>query len=303
MKWLPNPYQLRTLLAVAKHHSFRQAAEEQHVTVSAISQQMATLSRETKAVLYERKGNRIYLTKAGLELAGFARQIVQLSEDAVTAMLGASAERHLRVSVVTSIAEGLLPNVYRTFRRQQPETTIDIDIKPGAEIVDDLDAGRVDVALLPQYEENNREVDRHFHEEFAFDRLVAVVSNNDPLASAGTTTISDLSQRRLFLESQNSPNCQRLMQRFQEQETPPNIELFCSNSSLAIRMAITAGHVAVVPEIATLTSKQEQVTVPIVDGVSRSLRFCCPEFILSDPVTTAFRHVVHEVFRQAKRWQ
>lgn len=300
MKWLPNPYQLRTLLAVAKHHSFRQAAEEQHVTVSAISQQMATLSRETKAVLYERKGNRIYLTKAGLELAGFARQIVQLSEDAVTAMLGASAERHLRVSVVTSIAEGLLPNVYRTFRRQQPETTIDIDIKPGAEIVDDLDAGRVDVALLPQYEENNREVDRHFHEEFAFDRLVAVVSNNDPLASAGTTTISDLSQRRLFLESQNSPNCQRLMQRFQEQETPPNIELFCSNSSLAIRMAITAGHVAVVPEIATLTSKQEQVTVPIVDGVSRSLRFCCPEFTLSDPVTTAFRQVVHEVFRQAK---
>lgn len=300
MKWLPNPYQLRTLLAVAKHHSFRQAAEEQHVTVSAISQQMATLSRETKAVLYERKGNRIYLTKAGLELAGFARQIVQLSEDAVTAMLGASAERHLRVSVVTSIAEGLLPNVYRTFRRQQPETTIDIDIKPGAEIADDLDAGRVDVALLPQYEENNREVDRHFHEEFAFDRLVAVVSNNDPLASAGTTTISDLSQRRLFLESQNSPNCQRLMQRFQEQETPPNIELFCSNSSLAIRMAITAGHVAVVPEIATLTSKQEQVTVPIVDGVSRSLRFCCPEFTLSDPVTTAFRQVVHEVFRQAK---
>jgi DNA-binding transcriptional LysR family regulator len=300
MKWLPNPYQLRTLLAVAKYHSFREAADEQHVTVSAISQQMLTLSRETKAVLYERKGNRIYLTQAGLELADFARQIVQLSEDAVTAMAGASTRRHLRVSMVTSIAEGLLPDVYRTFRRQQPETTIRIDIKPGAEIVDDLNGGCVDVALLPQYGENSNGIDRLFHEEFALDRLVAVVGKNDPLVSAGTTTISDLSQRHLFLESQSSPNCQRLIQRFQEQGTPPDIELFCSNSSLAIRMALAAGHVAVIPEIVALTSREESVTVPIVDGVSRSLRFCCPEYTLSDPVTTAFRHVVHDAFRQAK---
>lgn len=303
MKWLPNPYQLRTLLAVAKYHSFREAADEQHVTVSAISQQMLTLSREMQAVLYERKGNRIYLTQAGLELADFARQIVQLSEAAVTAMEGASARRQLRVSMVTSIAEGLLPDVYRTFRRQQPETTIRIDIKPGAEIVDDLNGGRVDVALLPQYGENSNGIDRLFHEEFATDRLVAVVGKNDPLVSVGTTTISDLSQRHLFLESQSSPNCQRLIQRFQEQGRPPNIELFCSNSSLAIRMAVAAGHVAVIPEIVALASREKPVTVPIVDGVSRSLRFCCPEYTLSDPVTTAFRRVVHDVFRRAKGCQ
>lgn len=303
MKWLPNPYQLRTLLAVAKYHSFREAADEQHVTVSAISQQMLTLSRETQAVLYERKGNRIYLTQAGLELADFARQIVQLSEAAVTAMEGASARRQLRVSMVTSIAEGLLPDVYRTFRRQQPETTIRIDIKPGAEIVDDLNGGRVDVALLPQYGENSNGIDRLFHEEFATDRLVAVVGKNDPLVSVGTTTINDLSQRHLFLESQSSPNCQRLIQRFQEQGRPPNIELFCSNSSLAIRMAVAAGHVAVIPEIVALTSREKPVAVPIVDGVSRSLRFCCPEYTLSDPVTTAFRRVVHDVFRRAKGCQ
>lgn len=303
MKWLPNPYQLKTLLAVAKHHSFREAADEQHVTVSAISQQMLTLSRETQTVLYERKGNRVYLTHAGLELAEFARQIVQLSEDAVTAMAGASTRRQLRVSMVTSIAEGLLPDIYRAFRSEQPETTIRIDIKPGAEIVDDLNGGRVDVALVPLYGENSNGIDRLFHEEFALDRLVAVVGDDDPLACQENTTISDLSRRQLFVESQSSPNCQRLIQRFQEQGTPPDIELFCSNSSLAIRMALAAGHVAVIPEIVASTSGEKSATVPIVDGVMRSLRFCCPEYTLSDPVTTAFRNVVHDVFRRTKRRQ
>ena len=303
MKWLPNPYQLRTLLAVAKHHSFRDAADEQHVTVSAISQQMLTLSRETQAVLYERRGNRIYLTQAGLDLAEFARHIVQLSEDAVRVIKGASERRQLRVSMVTSIAEGLLPEVYRTFRSQQTETTIRTDIKPGSEIIADLNGGRVDVALLPSYGDDSGGVDRLFHEEVARDRLVAVVQKSDPLAVEESVTIDNLSQRRLFLESQSSPNCQRLIRCFQEQGKTPDIELFCSNSSLAIRMALAAGHVAVIPEVVALTTREDVAIVPIVDGVSRSLRFCCPEYILSDPVTSAFRQVVHEAFRNAKRSQ
>lgn len=299
LDWLPNPYQLKTLLAVAKYHSFRDAADEQHVTVSAISQQMLTLSRETRTVLYERRGNKTYLTAAGLNLAEYARHIVQLSEEAVAAMAEPPEPREMRVSLVTSVAEGILPQLYSTFRTEQTDTTFRIQIKPGTEIIDELNAGSADVALLPSYDGDTSAIERLFHERVVTDQLVAVVQDADTLASRDSLTVQDLSGRRLFLESQRSPNCLRLLQRFREERLAPVVELFCSNNSLAIRMALSAGHVAVVPEIVARTSRDVHKYLPIVDGVSRSLLFCCPKFLVDEPLIAAFRNAVHTSFRSA----
>lgn len=300
MEWLPNPYQLRTLMAVAKFHSFREVAAQQHVTVSAISQQMLTLSRETKSVLYERRGNKIYLTPAGLNLTNYARQIVQLSEEAVTSMEDSAKFRQMRVSLVTSIAEGMLPQLYQALRGQLTENSFRVDIKPGAEIIDDLNSGSIDVALLPSYGEVTRDIDRFFHENIASDQLVAVVQSHDPLYAFDYVSIHDLSQRSLILESQGSPNCQRFLERFDEKHLSPTVELFCPNNSLAIRMALTAGHVAIIPEVVARTSNEVTKFARIVDGVSRSLQFCCPKYILKEPSIAAFRRGVHETFRRTK---
>lgn len=297
VQWLPNLYQLKTLLAVTKHHSFRGAADEQHITVSAISQQMLNLSREAKAVLYERRGNKIYLTPAGDRLAEYARDIVRLSEEAVTAMAETSQHRELRISLVSSVAEGILPRLYQEFRSIDSNITFRIDIKPGAAIIDDLNSGSIDVALTPSYDDNTDGIRRFFHESVFRDQLVAVVQSTDPLNMLNEVSIDDLSRRKLFLESQQSPNCQRLLDRFREEEVAPEPELHCSNNSLAIRIALASGHVAVVPEIVARTSPEVHQYLPIVNGVSRSIRFCCPNYILKEPFIALFRRAVHNSFK------
>jgi DNA-binding transcriptional LysR family regulator len=300
VKWMPNAYQLRTLLAVAQHRSFKEAAEEQHITVSAVSQQMLTLSRETQTVLYERRGNKVQLTDSGLRLAEYARQIVQLSEDAARSMAHPAESRLIRVSLVTSIAEGALPQLYQAFRKEQPEATFRVDIQPGVEIIDALNGGNVDVALLPSYGQDTSGIERFFHEQIVSDRLVAVVRASDPLATEDEISLNTLSQRRLFLESQTSPNCRRLLERFRQEGLKPDIELFCPNNSLAIRMALTAGHVAVVPEVVARTSQEATRLLPLTDGVSRSLHFCCPSYVREEPIIAAFRAAVHRAFSSAE---
>jgi len=296
--WVPNLYQLKTLLAVAKYHTFRGAADEQHVTVSAISQQMLSLSRDTRAVLYERRGNRIFLTPAGERLAEYARHIIHLAEEASIAMTESSKHRDIRISLVTSIAESVLPELYQRFRAISLDGTFSIDIKPGAEIIDDLNSGSVDVALLPTYDAHAENINRFFHETVFNDELVAVVHETDPLAAYDAVSINDLSRRKLFLESQGSPNCQLLLDRFRNHGVSPDVELFCANNSLAIRMALAARHVAVIPEVVARSSPEVRQYLPIVDGVARTLRFCCPTYILDEPYIEAFRRAVHSCFKQ-----
>ena len=153
MEWLPNVYQLKTLLLVDEYRTFRGAAEAQHITVSAVSQQMLNLSRRTNAVLYERRGNEVRLASAGRKLADFAQQIIKLTEQAADAMVSSDSPRQLRVSTVTSIAEGILLPLYRRFRGAYGDVTLQIDIKQGSSIVDGLNSGVIDIGLIPIYTE------------------------------------------------------------------------------------------------------------------------------------------------------
>jgi LysR family glycine cleavage system transcriptional activator len=128
---------------VARHETFRAAAEELHVTAAAVIQQVKTLEDYMGRKLLRRHSRGYSLTPeaaAGLEQlrSGFD----QLSA-AVEAM-ARSGHRVLTVSAVPSLsAEWLVPRLYR-FREQCPE--IDVLLHPSEELID-LKRSRVDLGI------------------------------------------------------------------------------------------------------------------------------------------------------------
>ena len=64
---------LRYFLAVARHGSIRQAADELHVAASAISRQIAILEGDYGATLFERHAQGVRLTLSGEIFAQHAR--------------------------------------------------------------------------------------------------------------------------------------------------------------------------------------------------------------------------------------
>ena len=63
-----NVHQLRYFVDVAKYLSFTQAADENYVAQSAISQQIANLEKELGFRLFERTSRSVRLTSAGMSL-------------------------------------------------------------------------------------------------------------------------------------------------------------------------------------------------------------------------------------------
>ena len=79
---LPPLKSIHVFESVARHLSFRRAADELHVTHSAVSHQIKLLEEELTVVLFNRNGRTISLTKDGTYLYPVVRESLYNLEEA-----------------------------------------------------------------------------------------------------------------------------------------------------------------------------------------------------------------------------
>ncbi|MFI1568033.1 LysR family transcriptional regulator [Streptomyces sp. NPDC020490] len=113
---------LRALHAVSVHGSVGAAASALGFTPSAVSQQIAKLERETRAVLLERAGRGVRLTPEAYQLVALAEELLALVERAESELeqrRGMPAGR-LTIAAFASAARGLLPGVLADLTVRHP---------------------------------------------------------------------------------------------------------------------------------------------------------------------------------------
>lgn len=141
---LPPLNALRTFEAAARHLNFSRAAEELHVTPSAVSHQVKDLEARIGSPLFIRSNRTLALTEAGdVLLSGTHAAFGALSRamDDVRALAHAPL---LTVSVPPSVAMKWLVPRLDTFRSEHPE--IDVRISTDTELPD-MVSGDVDIAV------------------------------------------------------------------------------------------------------------------------------------------------------------
>lgn len=140
---LPPLSSLRAFEVVARHDTFRAAAQELHVTAAAVIQQVKALESFVGRKLLRRHSRGYSLTAdgmAGLEALRGGFDQLSTAVDAMTS----GGYRVLTVSAVPSLsAEWLVPRLHR-FREQYPD--IDVLLHPSVELVD-LEHSRVDLGV------------------------------------------------------------------------------------------------------------------------------------------------------------
>src|ERR1700733_12155057 len=144
MTRLPPLESLRGFEVASRHGSYSEAAEELHVTHSAISQRIRQLEEELGLSLFERRGNRMVLTSAGSRLqAGVNGAFSELS-----AALGSVKTRRTDAEITVSLlpvmaVRWLVPRIPR-FKARYPR--INLNIKTGQSLANFKSDG-VDIAI------------------------------------------------------------------------------------------------------------------------------------------------------------
>jgi DNA-binding transcriptional LysR family regulator len=140
--------QLRTFVAVVDTGSFTRAADEVFKTQSAVSMQVRRLEERLGVELFVRGGRAVRLTEDGTRLLTYARRMLSLSREALTAFDEDSIEGHVRIGLPDDYAERFLPEIMARFVRTNPRVELQIACETTSSLVEHIDKGHLDVALV-----------------------------------------------------------------------------------------------------------------------------------------------------------
>jgi DNA-binding transcriptional LysR family regulator len=193
--------QLQMFVAAAEAASFARAAEILHVSPAAVSFQIKQIEDMCGSALFERIGKRATLTDAGSTLLTYARIILQALQDLDQSLMSLRGALGGRVTLgAVSTAKYIVPHVLARFQAAHPGIAINLRFGNRQQIVDWLDRGEIELAVMGQPGEHADVVAT----EFAIHPSVIIASTDHRLAKAPSLDISDLVAERLITREEGS---------------------------------------------------------------------------------------------------
>jgi LysR family glycine cleavage system transcriptional activator len=126
-KVIPRLTALRAFEAAARHLSFRAAAEELHITQSAVSHQISNLEETLGVQLFRRLPGRIDLSDAGQLYYPFLRDAFDRIARGTSLVSRIGVTGGLTMQVYTTVAvKWLMPRLHR-FHARQPDIVVSLD--------------------------------------------------------------------------------------------------------------------------------------------------------------------------------
>jgi DNA-binding transcriptional LysR family regulator len=145
---------MRVLREVAERGSIAAAAQALAFTPSAVSQQLATLERETGVPLLERGPRSVRLTEAGRALVEHADAILarlEAAEADIQAIAGVRGGM-LRLASFPTAYASVMPQAIVEFRRRHPGVELRLTEADPLASLTRVRSGSLDVALLFEYD-------------------------------------------------------------------------------------------------------------------------------------------------------
>ncbi|WP_067672646.1 LysR family transcriptional regulator [Nocardia miyunensis] len=144
-----NSRDLRYFVVAAKELHFTRAAESLFITQPALSKQIASLERELDARLFIRRRDGVALTPAGEALVEYARQIIDLDQEARHAVRRAtSSDRTVTLGFWLAPGQDMLGKIIESFSAGHPETTLELRRGDWSKIGAGVECGESDVGLI-----------------------------------------------------------------------------------------------------------------------------------------------------------
>ena len=193
--------QVLTFQAVARLGSVSLAAEELHLSQSAISIQIASLEAAIGSPLVVRTGRGVRLTEAGDMLLSYADRLQALwteASDEMATLLGAFSGT-LRLGAVTT-SEYWLPRLLVTFVNENPRVKLKLHVANRDEIVRSLAAQEIDIAVMGHPPDEFKVV----ASSFAKNPMAFMAAPHHPLMADANLTMATLAEARLLVRERGS---------------------------------------------------------------------------------------------------
>ncbi|VVE31149.1 LysR family transcriptional regulator [Pandoraea pneumonica] len=255
---------LRAFVAIAERGSFRAAAEEIHLSQSALSRRIAKMESTLGVRLLERTTRRVDLTVFGRDFARKARDLLNEFEDSLRGLTDGATRMggEVTLACVPSAVRHFLPEVLRRYHETYPRVLIRVSDTGASDVLSSVVRAEADFGLnYLGAQEENIEFQPILNEPF-----VLACRHDHPLAARKRVKWSELKEHEYLAVAKASGN--RFVLDLALAETPDLPRSFCEvRHVMSVVSLVEAGlGIAAVPRLAMPPGDHPTLrSVPLVD--------------------------------------
>ena len=183
---------LPIFLSAAEHLNFTKAAEEHHISQTAVSQQIKQLEKELGFQLFIRGKRGVTLTPAGMEYYRQCKKIMVQYETAVSKGQRVAGGHGSSLTIGYAGAYELwnATKLIRQFYHASPESQIDLRFASNQTLLSEVSSGKIDIAVICEF--GVELSDWLAARELSNDPCVLMISADHPLAQKPVLDRKDL---------------------------------------------------------------------------------------------------------------
>lgn len=195
-------YRDQVFIAVAEHLSFSKAANRLFISQPAVTKHIRELESKLNVALFDRKGNKIYLTEAGKITYRYLKEIQQDYEELTFELgkLNALHKGRLTIGASSTISQYVIPAAVSAFYNCYSEIDVNLISGNSFEMEQKLLNNEVDIALV----ENASSMSNVKYADFLDDEIVAISGIRNNGFNSDVLTIDELEKAPLVLREQGS---------------------------------------------------------------------------------------------------
>ena len=210
---------LKAFVTVADCASFSQAADQLHLTQSAVSKRIASLEHQTGKKLFDRIARQVTLTEAGNALLPRAQHILQEYAAAVQAIhdLSGDANGTLHLAISHHLGLHRLPPTLKSFARQYPGVSLNIEFMDSEKAYEQVLQGKSEVAVITLALEQHPNI---MCQKIWTDPLRFICATDHALANIDQPSLKDLAKYPVILPGINTYTGRIIQNLFETQNVP-----------------------------------------------------------------------------------
>lgn len=218
-------------ISVAENLSFSKAAEELFISQPAVTKHIKELESKLNITLFDRKGNRIYLTKAGKINYEYLKKIKQHYAELEFELgrLSDAFKGTLHIGASSTISQYLIPETLALFYKRYPKIELYLYSANSFEIQQKLLEDEVDIALI----ENASSFNDLRYINFLDDEIIVVTGSNSVYAKRKQINLSDFKEIPMILREKGSGTLEVI------QKSLANINISMDDLNIIIHLGST----------------------------------------------------------------
>ncbi len=208
-------YRDKVFICVAEQLSFSKAAEALFISQPAITKHIKELEKKLDISLFERKGNKIYLTKAGKLVYDELKKIEQHYREMEyeVGQLNDSFKGELKIGASSTISQYMIPKAVAAFHKRFPNIELYLMNGNSFDMEQHLLQNDIDLALV----ENASSQVNIKYSPFLQDELIVVTGAQSLYAKRKNISLSDFQEMPLILREQGSGTLEVVTKALQNQ--------------------------------------------------------------------------------------